>query len=277
MRLKPGFMDEAAVQDAKWNNKKPKGLLAFIIWSLLSLSLYSWVFAQAPEMEWERTFGGSGSDWGMAVQQTSDGGYIIAGRTDSFGAGSDDVYLIKTDPSGNLVWQRTFGGSGSDWGVAVQQTSDGGYIIAGSTDSFGAGSYDVYLIKTNSSGILIWQKTFGGPGEDRGFAVQETKDGGYIICGSAANDIYAPFDIYLIKTDHHGDKLWERTFGDQGGDLGLSVLQTQDGGYIITGSTATHDGAMACLIKTDDQGNSMGEGIWCAINQLYRSVCHTDQ
>jgi len=233
-------------------------LVPLILFFLLALSQVM-AFAQAPEVEWERTFGGSGSDWGMAVQQTSDGGYIIAGRTDSFGAGSDDVYLIKTDPSGNLVWQRTFGGSGSDWGVAVQQTSDGGYIIAGSTDSFGAGSYDVYLIKTNSSGILIWQKTFGGPGEDRGFAVQETKDGGYIICGSAANDIYAPFDIYLIKTDHHGDKLWERTFGDQGGDLGLSVLQTQDGGYIITGSTATHDGAMACLIKTDDQGNKVWE------------------
>jgi hypothetical protein len=103
--------------------------------------------ATEPQVEWEKTFGGRGDDWGFSVQQTSDGGYIIVGSTTSFGSGEFDVYLIKVDANGNMQWSRTFGGREDDWGSSVQQTRDGGYIIVGETRSYGAGGEDVYLIK----------------------------------------------------------------------------------------------------------------------------------
>jgi len=146
---------------------------------------------------WEKTFGGGGYERGYSVQQTTDGGFIIVGHTSSFGAGSYDVYLIKTDGDGNEVWSKTFGGSGGDAGYSVQQTTDGGFIIAGETHSFGAGSSDVYLIKTDADGNELWSKTFGGSGGDAGKSVQQTTDGGYIIAGYA-NYNEAESEVYLI-------------------------------------------------------------------------------
>jgi hypothetical protein len=195
--------------------------------------------------QWENTFYDPGGDfysynYGFSVQQTSDSGYIIAGCTSPVYGGSVDVYLIKTNSSGVKQWGKTFGGSGYDSGSSVQQTSDGGYIIAGSTNSYGAGSSDIYLIKTNSSGVKQWGKTFGGSGNDSGCSVRQTSDGGYIIAGSTTSYGAGSSDIYLIKTNSSGSKLWEKTLGGSGYDSGSSVQQTSDGGYIIAGSTTSY-------------------------------------
>jgi len=216
------------------------------------------------DMLWSKTFGGSALDWARSVRQTVDGGYIITGKTKSFGAGNDDVFLIKTDGSGNLLWTKTFGGPEDDAGASVQQTNDGGYIVAGYTSSFGAGDRDVYLIKTNGSGNLLWTKTFGGSAIDRAYSVQQTVDGGYIIAGetksfgAGGNCFGNPCsDFYLIKTDGSGNLLWTKTFGGTGQDLGFSVQQTTDGGYIIAGDTESFGagGFDVYLIKTDESGN----------------------
>ncbi|MEO0087732.1 MAG: hypothetical protein ABIK90_06635 [candidate division WOR-3 bacterium] len=209
-------------------------------------------------LQWYKTFGGSDLDVGYSVQQTSDGGYIIAGRTYSFGADEDYVYLIKTDGNGNLLWYKTFGGSGLDEGYSVQQTSDGGYIIAGYTSSFGASDYDVYLIKTDGNGNLLWYKTFGGSGEDYGYSAQQTSDGGYIIAGGTWS--FGGGDVYLIKTGGNGNLLWYKTFGGSGLDEGYSVQQTSDGGYIIAGYSMPFGAGDydVYLIKTDGNGNTMG-------------------
>ena len=209
---------------------------------------------------WTKTFGGAAYDFGYAVRQTSDGGYIIAGSTMSFGAGSYDVYLIKTDASGNTLWTKTYGGTGSDQAYAVQQTSDGGYIVAGLTWSSGAGSCDVYLVKTDSSGNTLWTKTYGGTGIDQAYAVQQTSDGGYIVAGLTYSFGAGSYDVYLVKTDSSGNTLWLKTYGGTGSDQAFAVQQTSDGGYIVAGITDSFGagGSDAYLIKTDSNGNVGG-------------------
>lgn len=208
----------------------------------------------------EKTFGLSGEDRGQSIQQTSDGGYIIAGSTSSFGAGSLDVYLLKTDSDGAGEWGNSFGGTSYDVGNSVFQTTDGGYIITGSTRSFGAGWDDVYLIKANNLGEFQWQKTFGGEFNDVGFSIQQTTDGCYIITGTTYcyHSEWGTFsdDILLIKIDLLGNLIWYKTF-DIASDKGFSVMQSSDGGYIITGSTyyQSSDRSYVLLIKTDENGN----------------------
>jgi len=153
---------------------------------------------------WTRTYGGARNDRGNSVQQTSDGGYIVAGFTWSFGVGADDVYFVKTDAQGDTLWTRAYGGPSNDEGYAVQQTADGGYIIAGNTNSFGVGTPDsdnVYVIKTDPSGDTLWTRTYGGPGYDEGWSVQQTTDGGYIIAGRTQSFGAGYHDVYLIRTD----------------------------------------------------------------------------
>jgi hypothetical protein len=222
----------------------------------------SFVFAQAPDSMWTRGFGGSLSDQGNSVQQTSDGGYVIVGTTQSFGAGASDVWLLKTDANGDTLWTRTFGGDSTDIGNFVLQTSDQGFIITGHTRSFGNGKSDIWLIRTDNNGDTLWTTTFGGISDDEGAHVQFTSDGGYIITGHTKSFGAGGLDVWLINTNANGDTLWSRTFGGNDDDWGRSVYQTIDGGYVITGTTWSYpiesDFCDLWLIKTD----SYGDTIW---------------
>jgi len=239
--------------------------------------------------EWSKTFGGSDNAGGYSGTQTDDGGYIITGHIDSYGAG-DDVWLIKTDGFGNEEWNKTFWGeSGSsvsqtedggyiitgscgliktdgsgneEWikgcggsvGFSVSQTDDGGYIITGSTGYY---SGDIFLNKTDGFGNEEWNNTFGGSNEDVGRSVFQTDDGGYIITGYTYSYGAGSKDVWLIKTDGNGNEEWNKTFGGIDYDAGYSVSQTTEGGYIITGYTSSYGAGSSdvWLIKTDSEGN----------------------
>jgi hypothetical protein len=204
------------------------------------------------DMLWNKTYGGPGMDFGMSVHLTTDGGYIVSGFTDSFGAGSRDVYLVKTDSNGDLLWNKTYGGINIDVGRFVDETSDGCYIIAGYTYSFGEGDRDFYLVKTDSNGDMLWNKTYGGPDRDFATSVQETTDGGYIITGLTKSYGAGGDDVYLIKTDSDGNMTWNNTYGGSDYDGGYSVSQTADGGYIITGETRSFSSGNRDLYQTED-------------------------
>jgi predicted outer membrane repeat protein len=208
---------------------------------------------------WNETFGGFQEDIAYSVRQTTDGGYILAGRTYSFGAGDSDFLLVKADPNGNEQWSRTFGGSDYDYACSVRQTTDGGYILIGTTESFGTGAYDFWLIKTDQNGNELWNKTFGGYHLEFAHSVQQTKDGGYILAGGTRSFGTGDSDFWLVKTDPNGNELWNRTFGSYEYDSAYSVQQTTDGGYILAGSTdlfvpGRYDSYDFCLVKFGTDG-----------------------
>ena len=208
---------------------------------------------------WSRTFGGNLIEHCYSVQQTSDGGYILAGLTCSFGAGYGDFWLLKTDENGDSLWSRTFGGYGDDICWSVQQTSDEEYVLGGYTSSFGAGSYDFWLLKTDQNGDSLWSRTYGGNGYDNCYSVQQTTDGGYILAGRTQSFGAGSYNFWLLKTDEDGDSLWSRTFGGDSFDSCHSVWQTEDGGFVLTGLTASFGaGSGDCwLVKTNDEGDSL--------------------
>ena len=209
--------------------------------------------------EWNTTYGYPGfptADHGYSIQQTSDGGYVFTGCTFSYGVGGGDVWLVKTLSDGTLDWHNTFGGASHDSGWSVKQTSDGGYVIAGTTASFGAGSFDIWIIKTDSSGNEVWNSTFGGSSQDMGSCVVETSDGYVVVGRTLSFSVGSPGDdLWLIKTDLNGDHLWDRTYGASYNDGGHHIKQTPDGGFIIAGqSTYLGNPYDALLIKTDSDG-----------------------
>ena len=220
--------------------------------------LYLIRFNSVGDTLWTKIIGGTNSEVGTCVLQTSDSDCIVYGYTSSFGAGCYDVLLVKTDSSGNPLWSKTYGGNDYDTGWSMQQTNDGGYIMSASTRSFGQGNYDVYLIKTDSTGNLLWSKTYGGTGRDVAYSVLQTSDGGFIVAGSSDSFGTDSMDVYVVKTDSAGNLEWSKIYGGPNPDQGNSVLQTNDGGYFITGWTRSFGAGNydVYLIKTDSAGNS---------------------
>jgi hypothetical protein len=208
-------------------------------------------------IQWSNTYGGVLTDFGCSVTRSSDGGYVIAGWTDSFGAGNKDVYLVKTDATGNMQWNKTYGGTGDDRGFSVIQASDGGYVIAGYTGSFGAGNNDVYLVKTDATGNMQWNKTYGGTSGDYGYSVIQIGSEGYVIVGYTNSFGAGNADVYLVKTNLVGTMLGSMTYGGSNIDLGYSVIQSTDGGYVIAGYTNSFGAGNndVYLVKTDATGN----------------------
>ncbi|UCD13827.1 MAG: hypothetical protein JSW60_09785, partial [Thermoplasmatales archaeon] len=219
--------------------------------------------------EWNTTIGGIDYEFPNFILQTTDGGYILTGLTYSFGAGKNDVWLIQTDANGTEEWNKTYGGTENDIGLTVWNTTDGGYIIGGRTNSFGAGLLDYWLIKTDANGTEEWNKTYGGTGNEVCMGMQPA-DGGYIFVGYVEPEkIFDKAYCWLVKTDADGNKLWDKPIKGTGHSGGRSIRQTPDGGYIIAGETKgfglvlgqmfIYVGGDMWLVKTDADGNKTWE------------------
>ena len=208
--------------------------------------------------EWNRTYGGWDDEGTISLVLCSDGGYALAGMTESFGHGSDrdDFWLVKTDSFGNMEWNQTYGGTIREYGFCLVQSSDGGYAFAGSTCSFGAGSYDSWLVKTDSSGNMEWNRTYGGKDADGSSSLIQTADGGYVLAGTTNSFGFGADDFWLVKTDSAGNIELNQTYGGVGSDICSSLVETSDGGYALTGYTYSvgAGNSDAWLIKTDRHG-----------------------
>ncbi|MDD5224299.1 MAG: hypothetical protein PHE84_09925 [bacterium] len=191
---------------------------------------------------WQKTYNGN---YAHSIQQTSDGGYILAGETTSFGAGGTDFWVLKLNPDGTVAWQKTYGGTGGDYPYSIQQTSDGGFVIAGHTTSFGAGGYDAWVLKLNPDGTVAWQKAFGGTDVEKAFSIQQTSDGGFIIAGYTKSFGAGNYDAWVLKLNSDGTMAWQKAYGGTWEDHSYSIQQTSDGGYILAGyissSTSYHN------------------------------------
>ena len=237
---------------------KKRFLSSFVLFVLFASSLTVLVNAEPSWVMWSKTFGGVDYDQAYSLVKTSDGGYAIAGNTWSFGTGGSDFWLVKTDESGNMEWNQTYGGAGYDSASSLVRTSDEGFALAGQTESFGAGLGDFLLVKTDESGNMEWSRTYGGVGRDIANSLVQTSDGGYAIAGDTYSFGAGEDDFWLVKTDGSGNMQWNRTYGGGQSDWASSVVQTNDGGYAIAGRTfsfGTGGSSDFWLIKTDGSGN----------------------
>jgi len=236
-------------------------------------------------IEWNRTYGSSDHEIGYSVKQTADAGYIIVGSKKISLAPeeySTNIWLIKIDPLGHMSWNRTFGGEKYDLGSSVQQTTDGGYIIAGSTDSFSNGSSDIWLIKTDAVGQIQWNKTFGGSGFDSAVSVVQTADNGYLIVGTTTSFGAGNYDAWILKTDSAGNLEWDLPIGGPDYDRAFSAIQASDGSYVIAGSTRSYGAGLsdAWLIKLNPieycyngVDDDLDGNIDCADPDCYMKFC----
>jgi hypothetical protein len=211
--------------------------------------------AQSPKKFYCR-YGGNGYDEGNDVKQTLDGGYIITGSTSSIGQGNTDMYLLKLDSMGQVKFQKTFGGVSNEIGKSIVQLADSSYVMAGYTSSSGVGGYDMFLVKADKTGNLIWQKTYGGSDWDFANSMDTTADGGFIIAGTTYSYGKGNADGFVIKTDANGDTTWTKTFGGLKDDEFKSVIQTSDGKYALTGYTKSFNDSLGdgWIIRIDQNG-----------------------
>jgi predicted secreted protein len=210
--------------------------------------------------QWDKTYGGPGNDEAYSVVQTNDSGYALAGYTGSSNGGGLRFWLVKTDSNGIMQWNQTYGGPGDSEAYSIIKASDGGYAIAGSTDSFGAGGLDFWLVKTDSNGTMQWNETYGGPGDDVAYSLVQTSDGGYAVAGytnSVGSGGEFWYYYWLVKTNSNGTMQWNEVYGGQGSSEAYSVIQTSDGGYAMAGYTNSigAGGDDVWLVKTDSVGN----------------------
>ncbi len=239
---------------------------------LIQLFGHSFTLLAQPAIEWQKCLGGADTDIGWSILPAGDGGYLIAGMTESTSGdvsglrGGRDFWMVKLNTSGFMEWQKCLGGTDIEDINAAQKTTDGGYILAGNTKSNDGdvsgnhGIEDFWVLRTDALGNLLWQRCFGGSGFDKAGSVQQTSDGGFIVAGTVLSSDsqvvgnHGDSDIWVLKLDGTGNLVWKKCFGGTGIETGHNVLQTADGGYLVSGTTGSINGQVS--------GNHGGLDLW---------------
>lgn len=221
-----------------------------------------WVVKISPEktISWQKSFGSGGCDIAFSVDQTKDGGFIVAGSTESFGSG-DDFWVLKLNREGNVQWQKAFGAKGTERARSAHETSDGGFIVTGTTTSSGCGWEDFWVLKLNQDGTIAWQRTYGGKDYDTDslgkMPVKQTSDGGFILGGVTQSFGAGGRDFWVLKLNPDGNVAWQKAFGTSGDELITSIEETSEGEYVVIGSRLS---SLSPLfdIRLDARGNIIG-------------------
>ncbi len=236
----------------KHAQKKPDHLLM-----ICSLGLCCWLYSMALHAQgWEKLYGGVEAEAGYAVVETFDGGFVVAGWTESFGASGQDLYLFKTDSAGQELWSRTFGGPGDDRAYGLVETADSGFALIGHTDKGGSQGKDIWLLRVNQSGDSLWSEHYGSAGDDHGYDLALDTDEGFVLTGFSSG---MGGDLVIIKTDPNGNAVWTKTYGGAGLDIGNSVRVVGQQGYIIAGMTTSFGSGDPdlYLVRVDVSGDSL--------------------
>ncbi|MBL0340070.1 MAG: T9SS type A sorting domain-containing protein [Bacteroidetes bacterium] len=261
-------------------------------------------------IQWQNTIGGNNNDYFYSIAQTSDDGYIVAGASNTnisgdkteMSAGLYDFWIVKLDSMGVIQWQNTIGGSNEDFPSTVIQTSDGGYMIGGSSKSNisgdktenSLGDNDYWIIKTDSAGIIQWQNTIGGSGDDQLYSLVQANDGGYLLGGYSYSNIsgdktensLGASDYWVVKTDAAGNIEWQNTIGGNGQEQLRCIIKTNDGGYMLGGHSASNISGDKTetsiyddfwIIKTDSLTNIQWQNTFVASgSDIFGSIVQTD-
>jgi len=232
-----------------------------MVFSVALAIIFGWpIYGQCEEPPRLR-FDWSSSHETHFSQKTTDGGYIISGQFWKSGGNQYDFWVLKLDKKGNIEWQKTYGGGSWDIAFSTQQTTDGGYIVSGTTSSFGAGNEDVWVLKLDLHGQIMWQKTYGGEGMDQGRDIEQTIDGGYIVSGTTSSFGNGSHDIWVLRLSPDGSIIWDKTYGGTGEESEyfrhIPIEPTSDGGYILAGSTRSFGAGEDdfWILKLDAEGN----------------------
>lgn len=201
------------------------------------------ILAFGQNINFIKSYGNSGYDYGRDIKQTLDTGYIATGSSSSFGADNAEAFLLKVDSLGNFKWSYNYGGSGADWGQKVVLTNDSSFALAGFTNSFGAGGFDFYLVRAEIEGAPRWEKTYGGSDWDKAYSLVEMPDSGFVLVGETYSFGAGNADMYIVRTDKNGDTLWTRTYGGTERDVANDVILDGDS-LVIVGATESFGAGM---------------------------------
>lgn len=237
--------------------KTKKQIFVIMILTVMVMLISNCQPLNTDNKRWIKSYGGNSSDIAYSIAE-SPSGYLIAGKTESFGGGNSDLWVIKTDKSGEILWEKSIGGTYYEWIEDIVYVPNEGYILLAITNSFGAGKNDFWMLKMNEDGDILWQKTYGGAEVEQPAKVIITDDGGYAVVGTSNSfTTDEDDDIWLIKLDSLGDVMWQKTYGGNDTENAYSIDKTPDGGYVIGGDTFSFGagGFDYLLIKVNSTGS----------------------